>query len=111
MPFDEIFPDKQKASKNAAKMAIRIVLEGRVQKVGLRQWIKQKATGLSVSGWVRNRTNGTVEAFFYGSESQVRSVVKMCYKGPSFAFIKKIKEFPQVHIPSVSIEFMILPTI
>jgi acylphosphatase len=110
MPIDEIFHDKLKAIKGD-KVAIRIVLEGKVQKVGLRHWIKQKAVTFDLFGWVRNRTNGSVEALFWGVEEDVGEMIKLCYQGPSFAFIRKVKEFPQVEISNLPQEFMILPTV
>lgn len=110
MPIDEIFHDKLKALKGD-KVSTRVVLEGKVQKVGLRHWIKQKAVNLEIYGWVRNRTNGSVEALFFGYEEDVTEMLKLCYQGPSFAHIKKIKEFPQVETANLPQEFMILPTV
>lgn len=110
MPIDEIFHEKLKHDKGS-KVATRVVLEGKVQKVGLRHWIKQKALNFDIYGWVRNRTSGTVEAFFYGTEEDVAEMLKLCYQGPSFAYIRKVKEFPQTDIPNLPQEFMILPTV
>ena len=110
MPLDEIFHDKLKSIKGD-KVAIRVILEGKVQKVGLRHWIKQKAINFEIYGWVRNRTSGSVEAFFYGAEEDVMEIIKLCYQGPSFAFIKRVKEFPQVEISNLPQEFTILPTV
>ena len=112
MPGDEeeIFHDKAKKNQ-FDKVAVRIVLEGKVQKVGLRHWIKQRAVSFELFGWVRNRSNGSVEAMFYGLEENVNEIIKLCYQGPSFAYIKKVKEFPQVEISNIPMEFMILPTV
>lgn len=110
MPIDEIFHDKSKNGKGE-KTSIRLVLEGKVQKVGLRHWIKQKAVTFEVHGWVRNRTNGSVEVLFFGPEEDVNEMVKLCYKGPSFAHIRKVKEFPQAETSNLPPEFMILPTV
>lgn len=110
MPSDEIFHDGKKTVKGN-KLAVRVVLEGKVQKVGLRHWIKQKAVSFELFGWVRNKTSGSVEALFYGMEEDVAEMVKLCYQGPSFAYIKKVKEFPQVEVSNMPNEFMILPTV
>ncbi len=110
MPVDEIFHNHLKKMKGN-KVAVRVILEGKVQKVGLRHWIKQKAINFEIFGWVRNRTSGSVEALFYGAEEDVAEIIKLCYQGPSFAFIKKVKEFPQVEIHNLPLEFMILPTV
>ncbi len=111
MPIDEVFEHTPQKEGGGEAVSIRIVIEGRVQKVGLRNWIKQKAVALKISGWVRNRVNNTVEATFFGPEQDVRELVKICHQGPSFAYIKKIKEFPQTLLDDAPIEFCILPTI
>ena len=110
MPIDELFHESNKANKGD-KVSIRVIFEGKVQKVGLRHWIKQKAVSLEIYGWVRNRANGTVEALFFGYETDVGEMMKLCYQGPSFAFIKKVREFPQVDTANLPQEFMILPTV
>jgi acylphosphatase len=111
MPMEESFFKKTGKEGGGEKIAIRIVIEGRVQKVGLRSWIKQTCVRLGVNGWVRNKGNGTVEAFLCGDKEIVTEVIKLCYQGPSFAHVKRIKEFPQTNIDNVPNEFVILPTI
>lgn len=110
MPDDEVFHDPS-ADGGSGVIAIRVIIEGRVQKVGLRQWIKQKANSLGIDGWVRNRMNDTVEALFVGPEEDVREIIKLCYQGPSFAFIRKLREFPQADIEGVTKGFVQLPTV
>ena len=111
MPIDEIFSSEGSDSGGGEIVTIRIILEGRVQKVGLRNWIKNRAVKLKVHGWVRNRMNTTVEALFHGPEQTVNDFVAMCHQGPSFAHIKRIKEFPQPDTENPPAEFIILPTI
>ena len=112
MPNDEsFFFDRSKESKKSEDGSVRITMEGRVQKVGLRNWIKQRAVKMKVHGWVRNRTSGCVEAFFFGKDEDVREIVKLCHQGPSFAHIKKVKEFPESSTGNKPIEFTILPTV
>jgi acylphosphatase len=109
--MEESFYKKTGGDGGGETIAVRIIIEGRVQKVGLRHWIKQKAVSLRVYGWVRNRVNLTVEAFFVGNEEDVNEIIKLCYQGPSFAHVKRIREFPQTNIENVPNEFVILPTI
>jgi len=111
MPIDEIFSTEGVREGSGEIVTIRIIIEGRVQKVGLRNWIKNKAIKLKINGWVRNRMNLTVEALLHGPEDTVNDFIAMCHQGPSFAHIKRIKEFPQADTENPPHEFSILPTI
>lgn len=64
---------------------IRIVcvrIEGRVQGVSYRAWTQEVAGVLGLSGWVRNRADGTVEALFAGPAEAVGAMLERCRKGP-----------------------------
>lgn len=93
------------------KVAVRVILEGRVQNVGFRSWMKKKALYYNIKGWVRNRQNGTIEAFYVGYEDDVKDMVKLTYHGPAFAYVKRLKTFPQKDIPNLAPGFIQLPTI
>lgn len=111
MPNDETFLSSGGGSKkNNELVSIRIVMEGRVQKVGLRNWIKNHAVRQSINGWVRNKGDETVEALLYGEEGAVNDFIKSCYQGPSFAHVTRLKEFPQKDIDNPPKEFVILPS-
>lgn len=62
-------------------MAIRLVIEGRVQGVGYRAWTAREASARGLDGWVRNRRDGSVEALFAGDADTVRLMVSACHKG------------------------------
>lgn len=111
MPMDESFFGRYDDKDKGKPTAVRVIIEGRVQKVGLRHWIKRKATQFKISGWVRNRMNSSIEAMFYGNEESVSEMVKLCHQGPSFAHVKRVKEFPQTDVGNPPTEFTILPTI
>jgi len=51
MPNDESFFNESDAKGGGKIVAIRIIIEGRVQKVGLRHWIKQQAVRFKIYGW------------------------------------------------------------
>jgi len=77
----------------ADDIAIRVVIEGRVQGVGFRWWITEWARSRGLDGWVRNRREGTVEALFHGPEGVVRQMVQACSEGPASARIRSIREY------------------
>jgi len=110
MPLEEIFYSDKK-SKSQKQITIRIIIIGRVQNVGMRNWIKRKANQFDVNGWVRNRkADDTVEALFQGNEEDVIEILQLCYNGPSFAHVKRIKEFP-LKEEGISKGFFILPSV
>ena len=57
------------------KNSRRIIYAGRVQGVGFRYSVKQIATGFEVTGWVRNRSDGTVELRASGEQPEVDAFV------------------------------------
>lgn len=70
-------------------MHIRIY--GRVQGVFYRQWTMTEARARKLSGWVRNRVDGTVEAIFKGETHVVTDMVNACKKGSPRAFVTKVE--------------------
>lgn len=72
--------------------AKRIRIRGRVQGVGFRYWMADQATRLGVSGWVRNRHDGTVEALVAGDTACVEELVRACRRGPRLAHVEEIDE-------------------
>ena len=72
--------------------ATRVFYEGFVQGVGFRWTTKYLAKGYDVSGWVRNRRDGTVEAVFAGSADDVRAMIEDCRQGPPGSRIDAIEE-------------------
>ena len=69
-----------------------MVIAGRVQGVGYRDWMLQEATRLGVHGWVRNRRDGTVEALVAGEEAAVQALLSACRRGPLLAQVSTITE-------------------
>ena len=72
--------------------AKRLVIAGEVQGVGYRDWMVAQATRLGVSGWVRNRADGTVEALVSGDAASVEELLRACRRGPRAAFVTEIDE-------------------
>jgi len=72
-------------------ITLRVEILGRVQGVGYRYWTVEEAKKRQVSGWVRNRKEGYVEAIFQGEKVNVDDLLMACYKGPAFANVQDIK--------------------
>jgi acylphosphatase len=72
--------------------AKRLVIAGRVQGVGYRDWMLREAQRLGLSGWVRNRPDGTVEALVYGEVDAVEELLRACRRGPRLASVSRIEE-------------------
>ena len=76
----------------------RVVVSGRVQGVFFRDATRERATAGGVDGWVRNRTDGTVEAVLEGPQEAVERVLGFCRSGPPAARVQRIdveEEEPQ----------------
>ncbi len=67
-----------------------IFIEGRVQGVFFRVWTHKKASELALKGWVRNLSDGRVEAVFEGPKEKVEEMVEKCREGPRVAGVKHI---------------------
>ena len=75
-------------SENTRTVHLRI--EGRVQGVGYRAFVERKAIGLGLSGWVRNRHDGSVEAVLQGAAATVDAMIELCRSGPPAARVDRI---------------------
>ena len=71
-------------------MALRLVIHGRVQGVFFRDSMRMEAQRLGVAGWVRNRSDGTVEAAVHGEPEAVKAVVNWAHRGPQHARVERV---------------------
>ena len=69
-----------------------MVITGRVQDVGYRDWMVVQARALGVAGWVRNRADGAVESLVYGEAAAVEELLRACRRGPRLAAVSRIEE-------------------
>lgn len=72
--------------------AKRLIIAGRVQGVGFRDWMARQAEALGLDGWVRNRPDGTVEALIAGDTDAVEELARLCRRGPRLAEVTSIIE-------------------
>jgi acylphosphatase len=68
-------------------VAKHIFISGEVQGVFFRKEAKEKASELSVFGWIKNLDDGRVEIFAEGEEKQMMAFIKWCKKGPRLAHV------------------------
>ena len=71
--------------------AARLRITGRVQGVGYRAWALQMASRLGLRGWVRNRSDGSVEAVIIGEEDAVDRMIEACREGPYAARVADVE--------------------
>ncbi|MDA8382609.1 MAG: acylphosphatase [Betaproteobacteria bacterium] len=72
----------------------RIRIYGRVQGVFFRESMRIQAQGLGVTGWVRNRKDGSLEAMVQGSAERVAALVDWARRGPAGARVERIELAP-----------------
>ena len=69
-----------------------ISVQGRVQGVGFRAFVEHHALRRGLSGWIRNRSDGSVEAVFAGDEKSVIGMIEACRTGPLGARVDALYE-------------------
>ena len=67
-----------------------VFIYGFVQGVGFRFAVERAANARGVSGWVRNRPDGAVEAVFEGEREDVEALVAFCRQGPRGADVERV---------------------
>jgi acylphosphatase len=72
--------------------AKHLLIAGRVQGVGYREWLVSTAERLGVEGWVRNLPDGRVEAVVSGESAAVEEIQRLCRRGPPLARVVSIEE-------------------
>jgi len=90
------------------KARAHVIIEGRVQGVFFRAFTQDEARLRKLTGWVKNRYDGKVEAVFEGEKNAVQAVIDWCYIGSPHASVKNVAiqwEDYQGEFPSFSITF------
>ena len=74
---------------------VRVTIAGRVQGVFFRASCAEEARRLGLAGWVRNASDGRVEAAFEGSDRAVEMMLRWCRSGPSLAIVDDVHELDE----------------
>ncbi len=77
------------------RRSVHAQIIGRVQGVGYRAWLAEEAAAQELTGWVRNRHDGTVEAVLQGAPDNVAKVLSRCEQGPLMAEVDRIEILAQ----------------
>lgn len=70
---------------------LHIVIEGIVQGVFFRASTIEESTKLGLTGWVKNCSDGRVEAVFEGETDKIEQIVEWCKKGPPGAVVRNVE--------------------
>jgi acylphosphatase len=73
------------------RIAVRLLIRGRVRGVGYRWWACGEARRLGLDGWVRNRVDGSVELVAAGRADAVARLVDLCRRGPPSARVASVE--------------------
>ena len=72
-------------------MVLHAIVNGQVQGVGFRYFVRTVAVELGLAGWVRNKPDGRVEVEAAGDEDQLRELEQQLWKGPYFARVEDVE--------------------
>jgi acylphosphatase len=71
----------------------RILVSGRVQGVGYRDWVVRTAQRTGLTGWVRNVKDGRVEILASGDDETVAKLIEGCHEGSPLARVDHVEAY------------------
>ncbi|MEQ1863935.1 MAG: acylphosphatase [Micropepsaceae bacterium] len=77
----------------------RLRIKGRVQGVGYREWAIGEANARGLHGWIRNRSDGSVELLIAGPDATVQEMLSACTRGPEAAQVESIDILNETELP------------
>ena len=80
-----------------------------MQGVGYRAFVEREARSRGLTGWVRNRSDGSVETVFAGEEEDVASMIVACHRGPRLSVVRGLRQEP--HPAGDWKDFAVWPTV
>jgi len=70
--------------------SVHLYIHGRVQGVGFREALRRRGDSLGLAGWVRNRSDGSVEATVVGTTETVEALIAWAHDGPPLAAVTEV---------------------
>ncbi len=70
--------------------AVHLIVHGYVQGVGFRYFTQRQALQLGLTGWVRNRRDGTVEVWAEGPRHALDALIRAVRRGPSMSRVRAV---------------------
>jgi acylphosphatase len=92
------------------RMTKRVEIRGLVQGVGYRASLEELARELKVSGWVRNRRDGSVEALVVGDPARLAHIISWAWLGPPSARVDDVAVIDAAETSVEEGKFSVLPT-
>ena len=77
------------------KKSVRLYIDGTVQGVFFRMFVKENAERYNVKGFVRNLEGGKIEVFLEGDANNVNKMVELCKQGPKHSQIRNVEIRPE----------------
>ena len=77
----------------------RLRIKGEVQGVGFREWAIGEATARGLSGWIRNRSDGSVEMLIAGPDATIKAMLGAVTQGPPLARVHNIDIHNETEAP------------
>lgn len=87
---------------------LHVVVRGRVQGVGFRWYVRERARELGVTGWVRNRPDGTVEVAASAADGALAELREVLAAGPAGAHVTAVEDVPGPLEPTPGDTFLII---
>ncbi len=82
--------------------SVHLIISGRVQGVYFRAYTQKQALKLGINGYVRNKSDGSVEVVACAEEHSLNAFIKWCHKGPIMAKVNHVEINPSLHTEAFS---------